>query len=202
MQVLCGCCEFLFKGGQLAVADFGHLSVFAGAFSLFGFKAQLFHALFGALQAFYSLFFRIPLGRKLGPLLRQLRQLLFQHREALLVFFALDGLLLNLELGNLAVQIIQFLRLGIDLQTQLRRRLVHQVNGLVGEEAVRDVALAEQDALNHRLVFDADLVVAFVLLLDAAQNADGGVRIRFFHHHLLEATFQGLVLLEVFLEFG
>ena len=43
-----------------------------------------------------------------------------------------------------AVELVELLGLGIDLHAQARRRLVHQVDGLVGQEAVGDVAVRQR----------------------------------------------------------
>ena len=63
---------------------------------------------------------------------------------------------------------------GVDLDAQAAGRLVHEVDGLVGQEAVGDVAvrkLARQATM--AAVGDAHAVVDLVLLLQAAQDGDG-----------------------------
>ena len=54
----------------------------------------------------------------------------------------LQRLALDLELDDAAVELVERLGLGIDLHAQPRGGLVHQVDRLVGQEAVGDVAVA------------------------------------------------------------
>jgi hypothetical protein len=56
----------------------------------------------------------------------------------------LERLALDLQLHDLRrSELVQFLRHGVNLHAQSAGRLVHQVNGLVGQEAVADVAVGE-----------------------------------------------------------
>ena len=55
----------------------------------------------------------------------------------------------------------------------LRRRLVHQVDRLVGQEAVGDVAVRKGRRRHQGRVRDAHAVVDLVPLLEAAQDGDG-----------------------------
>ena len=134
----------------------------------------------------------VPLGLRLLELLLDLLAL---EAHAL----ALDGLLLDLELADLAVQDVDGLRDGVHLQTQLGGGLVDQVDGLVRQETVVDVAVAEVDGGDEGVVLDAHAVVVLVFLLQAAQDGDGFGGRGLVHHHLLETALQGLVLLEVLL---
>ena len=61
----------------------------------------------------------------------------------------------------------------IDLHFQPRRRLVHQIDGLVGQEAVRDVAIRQGGCRHQRGVGDTHAVVLFVFVFQAAQDRDG-----------------------------
>jgi hypothetical protein len=61
-----------------------------------------------------------------------------------LVLLFLQRLALDLQLHDLAVDLIQFGRLAVDLHPQAAGGLVDQVDGLVGQEAVTDVAVAER----------------------------------------------------------
>ena len=64
-------------------------------------------------------------------------------------------------------------RHGVDLDPEPGSRLVDQVDGLVGQEAVGDVAVREHRGRHQRGVLDLHLVVDLVLLLEAAQDGDG-----------------------------
>ena len=74
----------------------------------------------------------------------QVGQFFFQCFQALfagLVLFFFECLTFDLALHDLAVDTIQFFRLGIDRHPQPRGRFVNQVNGLVGQKTVRNVTL-------------------------------------------------------------
>jgi hypothetical protein len=101
-------------------------------------------------------------------------------------------------LHDAAVEFVQFLGLRIDRHAQARRRLVHQIDRLVGQEAVCDVPVGERRRGDDRSVGDAHAVVQLVLLLDAAQDGDGVLHARLADEHRLEAPRQGSVLLDVF----
>ena len=60
--------------------------------------------------------------------------------------FLLQRLLLDLELHEPAVDFVEFFRLRIDLHAQARRRLIDQVDRLVGQKAVGDVAVRKDAA--------------------------------------------------------
>ena len=88
----------------------------------------------------------LPAPGQLGALLFEVGQFLFQLVQALLgglVFLLLERLPLDLQLHHLAVELVQLLRLGVDLHAQPAGSLVDEVDGLVGQEAVGDVAVAQ-----------------------------------------------------------
>ena len=58
-----------------------------------------------------------------------------------LIAFPLQGFPLDLELDDAAVEFIDFFRLRIDLHAEPRRGLVDQVDRLVRQEPVGDVAV-------------------------------------------------------------
>src|SRR5206468_3331647 len=94
------------------------------------------------------------------PFLLQPPQALARAGVALL----LERLALDLELHDLAVDLVQLLGLGVDLGAQAGGGFVHQVDRLVGEEAVGDVAVREGRSRNQRGVLDLDAVVHLVAL--------------------------------------
>ena len=78
-----------------------------------------------------------------------------------------------------------------------RGRLVDQVDRLVGQEAVGDVALRERGRGDDRRVLDAHAVVHLVALLQAAQDRDRVLHRGLAHRHRLEAPLERGVLLDV-----
>ena len=75
--------------------------------------------------------------------------------------------------------------------------LVDQVDGLVGQLAVGDVAMRERGRGDDRRVGDLDAVVHLVALLQAAQDRDGVFDRRLVDQHFLEAPLERGVLLDV-----
>ena len=119
--------------------------------------------------------------------------------ELRLVLLALDGLALNLQLLQAARNLVEFLGHAVALHAQLGSRLVHQVDGLVGQEALGDVAVREFHGSHHGLVLDTHLVVCLVSLLQPSQDGDARCHVGLVDHHALEPAFERLVLLEVLL---
>ena len=79
----------------------------------------------------------------------------------------------------------------------LRGRLVDQVDRLVGQEAVGDVAVRERGGGDQRAVLDAHAVVDLVALLQAAQDRDRVLHGGLADDHRLEAALERGVLLDV-----
>ena len=93
----------------------------------------------------------------------------------------------------------------IDLHAQARRRLVDQVDRLVGQEAVGDVAVRERGGGDERGIGDAHVVMLFVFLLQPAQNRDGILDRGLGHVDRLEPPRERCVLLDmlaIFVERG
>ena len=138
-------------------------------------------------------------GERLGLLL-QVGDRLVEARQAVLgggVALLAQGLALDLHLHQVAIDGVELLGLGVDLHLQARGGLVYQVDGLVGQEAVGDVAVGEGRRRHQRRIGDAHAVVLLVLLLEPAQDRDGVLHRRLADEHGLEAPRQGGVLLDV-----
>ena len=122
-----------------------------------------------------------------------------------LVLLQLQRLALDLELHDAAVELVERLGLGIDLHPQPRRGFVDQVDRLVGQEAVGDVAVRQRRRRDQRRIGDAHLVVLLVFLLEAAQDRDRVLDAGLVDQDRLETPGQSRVLLDmlaVFVERG
>ena len=178
-------------GGQLQVAlASGTFLIKLGAFQL---GLEVLHAHDGVLLV-------LPLGllgiQRLaggGDIVAQLLQALLGGPVGLLH----EGLLLDLHLNELALGGVHLLGHGVDLDAQAAGRLIHKIDGLVGQEAVGDVAVGQLRRAHDGAVGDAHAVVNLVLLLQAAQNGDGILHRGLAYEHRLETTLQGGVLLDV-----
>ena len=114
-----------------------------------------------------------------------------------LILFLAQRFALDLELHQAALEVFQFLGHRFHLGAQLGGRFVHQVDGLVRQEAVGDVAVGKLRRGDQRGVLDAHAVVQFVALAQAAQDGDGVLDARLVHQHRLEAALERGVLLDV-----
>ena len=193
--------QLRFKLRQLAVLQLGHLVELAFALQtghlglepvdfLLEVRATLNLRLFGFPDLFQVVVLALQPEQffldQVHALLRCL-VLLLAHR------FALD-----LELDHAPVEFVHDFRLGIDFHADARRRLVDQVDGLVRQEAVGDVAMAQLGGGNDGRVGDAHPVVQLVSLLQSAQDGDRALDRRLVDQHFLEAAFERGVLLDVF----
>ena len=87
----------------------------------------------------------------------------------------------------------------VDLDPETARGLVDEVDGLVGQEPLGDVAVREGRGREEGGVLDAHAMVDLVALLEATEDADGLVDAGLAHVDGLEASLQGGVLLDVLL---
>ena len=97
----------------------------------------------------------------------------------------------------MAVDLVDLGRLGVDLGTNPRRGLVDQIDRLVGQKAVSDVAVAERRRGDKRGVLDSDSVVDLVALLEPTEDGDRILDGRLADEHRLEAALERGVLLDV-----
>ena len=118
--------------------------------------------------------------------------------DAVGVGLALQRCALDFERGRLALELIDLGGHGADLNGERSGGFVHQVDGLVGQKAVADVAMRERGRGHNGRVLDAHVVVRLVALLQAAQNRDGVFDVGLADVDDLEAALEGRVLLDVF----
>src|SRR5882672_587017 len=193
-----------FKLGQFAVAQFGGAVEIVLALGLLDLDAGPFNLLAQRPQPLHALFLRLPLRSQRVGLRPQLGKLIFEFLQALarnLIGLLLQRLALDFELHNAARDFVQIRRHRIDLGSQFRGGLVNQVNRLVGQEAVGDVAVREHGGGDQRRVPDPHAVMHFVALLQPTQDRDRILDRRLLDHDRLEAAFERGVFLNVFAVF-
>ena len=137
---------------------------------------------------------------EIGVFLLESAQRFLQRGEALLrrlVLLFLQRFLLDLELDDPALEFVQHLGLGIDLHADARAGLVDEVDGLVGQLPVGDVAMRQRRGGDDGRIGDLDLVMHLVALLQSAQDRDGVFDGRLVDQHFLEAALERGVLLDV-----
>ena len=138
-----------------------------------------------------------PVLLELALLLRELA-LLVAQRGGLLELLGLDrGFLVLAHLLDLVLELAVARRRGHRLDPHPGGGLVDQVDRLVGQVAVLDVAVGERRRRVQRLVGDLAAVVRLVAVAQAAQDLDGVVDRRLVDADLLEAPLEGRVALEV-----
>ncbi len=148
-------------------------------------------------------FLHLPLAAEVLQLLLVLGDLLLDFQQALLgmdLGFRLEHTLGKLELEQPALDHVDLGRHRLKLHGQPAGRLVNQVDRLVGKESVGDVAGRELGRGHQCRVFDLDLVVNLVPLLDAAKDRDRVFNGRLADEDRLEPALEGGVFLDVLAE--
>ena len=113
------------------------------------------------------------------------------------VGFLQQRLPLDFQLHDAALDFVDFDGKRIDLHAQRGRGFVDQVDGLVGQEAIGDIAMGKRGRGDDRGILDAHAVMHFVAVLEAAQDGDGVLDRRLRDQNGLEAALQRRVLFDV-----
>ena len=142
----------------------------------------------------------VPLELEALGFLADAGQLLAQDGEPLLAGVVLllgERGLLDLEPEGAPGELVQLLGHRVHLGADHRAGLVDKVDRLVGEEAVGNVAVGQDDRVHERVVLDLDAVVELEALPQAAEDGDRVLDARLLHEYGLEAALQRRVLLDV-----
>ena len=138
-----------------------------------------------------------PVLLELLLLLREL-PLLVAQRRGLLELLRLDRrLLLGADGLDLLLELAVARRRGHRPDPDARAGLVDQVDRLVGQVPVLDVAVGERRGRAQRVVGDLHAMVRLVAVAEAAQDLHGLVDRGLLDAHLLEAALERRVALEV-----
>ena len=194
--------EALLDLRNAAVGELAGALVLAAPLRIGKLHAQLVELVLEFLGAGKLFLFRLPARGQVGGFLLQGDELGFEHGQAgprAGIALLLQRLLLDLEPDDLAIDRVEFLRLRVDLHLQPRRRFVHQVDRLVREEAVGDVAVRQRRRRDQRAVGDAHAVMRLVFVLQPAQDRDRILDARLVDIDRLEAAGERGVLLDVLL---
>ncbi len=186
--------------GNDAVLQLGHARQIALAPGRLEFGLGLLDLLLDLRRALHLGLLGLPDLLEIGIFLFELDHLFLEFGQALhgrLVVFLLQRLALDLQLDQPPIQAVERLGLGVDFHADAAGGLVDQVDGLVRQLAIGDVAMRQLGRRDDGAVSDADAVVNLIALLEAAQDGDGVLLARLFHQHFLEAALQRGVLLDV-----
>ena len=183
--------------GDPAVADLGGDVEVGLALEL---RAELLELLFQVADRGDRLLLALPVPLHVGDLGVERGELVVQRVEALErrgVALLLERDLFDLELQDPPLDDVDLGRHRVDLDAQLAGRLVDEVDRLVGQEPVGQVAVRQDRRRHERRVLDAHAVVDLVALLEATQDADRVLDGRLADVHLLEPALERGVLLDV-----
>ncbi|MNS52490.1 hypothetical protein D3C72_852070 [compost metagenome] len=200
--------QFLFEAGNDAIGQLASALELAVALGNRQFVAGFVQPLLQVCGVAELLLFRLPAGRQRICLFFRIGQLVLELLEAVgggLVRLLLQGFAFDLQLNDAAVQFVQFFRLGIHLHAKTRSGFVHQVDCLIRQEPVGDVAVGKRRSCNKGGIRDTNLVVLFVFFLQPAQDRDRVLNGRLIHQHRLETAGKGRILfhmLAIFIERG
>ena len=181
----------------MQLPSFGEIALPLGAFQL---GPRLIQLLLDVPCLLQRIALVLPLRRHRRRLLLQARQLFLQPLQPVLaggIILFLQSLRLDLQLQDLPVQSVQLLGLRIHLHPQTTGGLVHQVNRLVRQKPVGDIAMAQCRRRHQSRVRNPHPVVKLIFLLDPAQDADRIFNCRLRDHHRLKPPRQSRVLLHI-----
>ncbi len=120
------------------------------------------------------------------------------HRGRGLEVLLVDGLVLvGAELADLLLELLQLVRRRGQLHAHAGRGLVDEVDRLVRQGTIADVAVTEHRGGVHGRVGDGDAVVLLVERLHAVEDLDRLGQRRLVDEHRLEPALEGRVLLDV-----
>ena len=154
----------------------------------------------GLAQAADGALLLLPAALERRGALGDVRELALERLEPgprRVVLLLAQRLALDLQLDAASLQLVELDGHRVHLHAQPAGRLVDEVDGLVGQEAVGDVAVGQDRGRDQRGVGDAHAVVHLVALAQAAQDGDGLLHGGLVHVHRLEAPLQRGVLLDV-----
>ncbi len=192
--------ELPFQPGQFAVAQLGDAVEIVRPLRLLDLLLGLFDLLPDLAEAADGVFLGLPLGLERVELSSLLGQLLLQRLQpspAALVGLLAEGLALDLQLHHFARHFVQFSGQAVDLGPKTSRRLIHQIDRLVGQKPVADVPVREPRSGHQRGILDPHAVVHLVPFFQAPQDRDRVLDRRLVHEDGLEAPFERRILLDV-----
>jgi hypothetical protein len=184
------------EGGQLPVADLGDALQVAMTLGTVSLHLQLVDASRDLLHAVEDVLLARPARGELVAARLGLGELALDRLAHLGRLLRHRGEL-DLELRHAPLRLVELDGRRVDLHPQPRGRLVDEVDRLVGEEAVGDVAVGEHRGRDERRIADAHAVVRLVALLQAPEDADRVGDRRLADEHRLEAALEGGILLDV-----
>ena len=106
-------------------------------------------------------------------------------------------MLLDAKLRDAPFHFVDLLRQAVDGDAQAARRLVYEIDGLVGQKPISNVAIGERGSRNNRSICDTDAMVYLVPLLQTAKDRNCVCHAGLSNEYRLKAPLERLVLLDV-----
>ena len=172
-----GVLEFLFFLRQQTVAKLGGAGKIIGPLRLLDFIADMleFLAQFGLSPRWPPFHFAIAPWSLVAAIRLDIGDFLFEIDQSLLrggVFFFFQRLAFDGQLGDAPFEGFQFLRHALVFSAKLGGGFIHQIDGFIGEEAVRNITMGEDGGGDQGCILNPDTVVDLILFAQAAQKIE------------------------------
>ena len=193
--------QFFLEARDGFVADLRRLVEVAVSLGFFLFAVRLLELAVDDAGGVDRGFFVLPTRFQLVGFLLQVGQGFLQLGQALPaggVFLFFQRRALDLELHDLALELVDLGRHRVEFHPQPRRRLVDEVDRLVRQKPVGDVAVGQGCGGDECGVLNTNAVVHLVAFLESAQDGDGVLDGWLVHFHRLEAALEGGVFFDMF----
>ena len=105
--------------------------------------------------------------------------------------------MLYLQLPDTSIECIDLARSAVQLHTPAAGRFIYQVDGLVRQETVGNVAVGKDGRGNECAILNTHAVMYFIALFQAAQDANRVLDRWLIDHNGLETTLQSSIFLNV-----
>ena len=192
--------QLLFRFGQIAVLQLRGLFEIVTLFGRFNIAVDLLDAFAQLLHAADCVLLIFPLGLHGAERFALFGQFLLQFRQPRLgkfIVLVFERCFLNLHLDDLAVDDVQLGRHRVHFRADHGAGLVNEVNGLVRQETVGDIAVRERCGGNDCIVCDLDAMEDLIAGFQTTQDGDGILHRRLLHQNGLEPALKRGVLFDI-----
>ena len=200
LAALLGLLELALKVGQDGVFEPCRSLVLIAQLGVFDVGMGLLDLGLESLDLVDAVLLALPAGLHLVEGLLLVGKLLAQSLETVaaeLIVLAAQSHFLYFKLHDLAADVVQLSGHGVYLRADEGARLVHEVDGLVGEETVGYIPVGERRGGDESAVVDAHAVVDLVALLESAEDGYRVLNGRLVDGHGLETALERGVLFDV-----
>ena len=137
------------------------------------------------------------LGQGCRQLCLQLCLVVTQLRCLFVILLLYSLFLFHLQIFQLLLQLSCRCRFFIQLDTQTGTGLIHQVDSLIRQISVRNIAVAQLHCSLNSLRLNLQLMEFLITLAQSQQHCFADFRTRYINKHRLEASFQRRILFDM-----